>query len=463
MTSPRKAVDLAHRRRSSSPLFVPIRNMAPIPTFAPCAARVPLNARHQFAGTALSSKPPRPARRTVRPVVMPEIRADQDYYSVLGVNRNASGAEIKSAFRKLARKLHPDVNKAPDAKEKFQSVSRAYEVLSDDDMRQRYDQFGEAGVKGAGQAAPDFADFGSFSDIFDTFFGGQGGGGGRRRASGPQPGDDLKLDVDIPFEKAVFGAEQKIRFTHLETCNTCDGTGVKPGTKPRTCTNCNGTGTTVQVTRTPLGMFQQTTTCGVCRGTGEIVDEYCGTCGGRGRTQVTKQLMITIPPGVDTGSRLRVRNEGDAGPRGGPPGDLYVMLRVQSSPDFKREGINIYSTVRVSYLDAILGATLSVKTVDGPVDLRISAGTQPGSILKIDGKGIPKLGNSYLRGDHFVTVEVRIPTKLSGEQRRLVQELSDLDGNSGVKVAAKNGVAKEGKEEKKKKKKSSKGQGFFKW
>ncbi len=441
-------------------------NLTVTPAFASSAAGVPLNARHQFVGTAVSSRPPRPARRAVRPVVMPEIRSDQDYYSILGVNRNASSADIKAAFRKLARKLHPDVNKAPDAKEKFQSVSRAYEVLSDDDMRQRYDQFGEAGVKGNGQAAPDFADFGSFSDIFDTFFGGQtGGAGGRRRAAGPQPGDDLKLDVDVPFEKAVFGAEQKIRFTHLETCTTCDGSGVKPGTKPRTCPACNGTGSTVQVTRTPLGMFQQTTTCSTCRGTGEIVDEYCGTCGGRGRNQVTKQLMITIPPGVDTGSRLRVRNEGDAGPRGGPPGDLYVMLRVQPSRDFKRDGIHIYSTVSVSYLGAILGETISVKTVDGPVDLKVAAGTQPGTVLKIEGKGVPKLGNKYLRGDHFVTVEIRIPTKLSGDQRRLIEELSELEGSTREKAAAKNGVAKQEKTEEKKKKssKKKKGQGFFKW
>lgn len=392
---------------------------------------------------------------------MPEIRADEDYYSTLGVGRSASGADIKAAFRKLARKYHPDVNKAADAKEKFQQISRAYEILSDTETRQRYDQFGEAGVKtGASSGFSDFGqDFGSFSDIFDTFFGGQGGQARSRRSAGPQPGDDLRLDVDVPFEKAVFGAEQKIRFSHLETCGTCTGSGVKPGTSPKRCSSCDGKGSTVQVTRTPLGMFQQTTTCSTCRGTGETVDEYCGTCGGRGRTQVTKQLMITIPPGVDTGSRLRVRNEGDAGPRGGPPGDLYVMLRVTSSPDFTRDGINIYSKVKISYLDAILGRRISVKTVDGPVDVNISPGTQPGAVIRIEGKGVPKLGNSYIRGDHSVTVEVRIPTRLSAEQRRLVEELNDIEGGN----SAKNGAVPSATGEKDKSGRKGKkgGEGFF--
>eukprot|EP00171_Calliarthron_tuberculosum_P011136 IDg11136t1 len=388
---------------------------------------------------------------------MPEIRADEDYYSTLGVGRSASAADIKSSFRKLARKCHPDVNKEPGAKEEFQKLSRAYEVLSDAEMRQRYDQFGEAGVKGSGQSGfSDFSDFGSFSDIFDTFFGGQGQSQRTRRSSGPQPGDDLRLDVDVPFDKAVFGAEQKIRFSHLEGCGTCSGSGVRPGTSPRRCATCDGKGTTVQVTRTPLGMFQQTSMCGTCRGSGEVIDEYCATCGGRGRTQVTKQLMITIPPGVDTGSRLRVRNEGDAGPRGGPPGDLYVLLRVMPSPDFTRDGINIFSSVRVSYVDAILGKTFSVKTVDGLVDLAVAPGTQPGAVLRIEGKGVPKLGNKYIRGDHSVTIEVRIPTRLSADQRRLVEELADLEDGG---TRAKNGVASGDKERKKSGRKS--GEGFF--
>lgn len=397
-------------------------------------------------------------------------RAAADFYDTLGINRDASDAEIKSAFRQKARKLHPDVNDAPDAKERFQEVSRAYEVLSDAQMRSRYDQFGEAGVSSSAASGGQYAaqDFGSFSDIFETFFGGQGGGGETRsrRRSGPQPGDDLRLDVDVPFEKAVFGAEQKIRFSHLETCGTCSGSGVKPGSKPRGCSSCDGSGTVTQVVRTPLGMFQQTSTCTTCRGTGEVVDEYCGACGGRGRNQVTKQLMITVPPGVDTGSRLRIRNEGDAGPKGGPAGDLYVMLRVKDSPDFTRDGINVYSKVRVSYLDAILGRSIDVKTVDGLEPISINSGTQPGSVIKIEDKGIPKLGNSKIRGDHFVTIEVKIPTRLSSEEKRLINELDELAGGGSTAVkngtgrsssssASSNGTGEKGR------KSSKRGEGFF--
>lgn len=446
--------------------------------FAPAS---PLVAFHSTwtPSTSLASKPffatfrvSRPRRVSQNTTQFQRItpRAAADFYELLGVSRNSSESEIKSAFRKKARELHPDINKAPDAKERFQEVSRAYEVLSDSQMRARYDQFGEAGVSSsAGSGFSDFSsqDFGSFSDIFETFFGGQGGPGETRsrRRSGPQPGDDLRLDVDVPFDKAVFGAEQKIRFSHLETCDTCTGSGVKPGSKPRSCGTCNGSGTVTQVVRTPLGMFQQTSTCSTCRGSGEVVDEYCGACGGRGRNQVTKQLMITVPPGVDTGSRLRIRNEGDAGPKGGPAGDLYVMLRVRDSPDFTRDGINLYSKVRISYLDAILGRSISVKTVDGNSNINVSAGTQPGAIVKIDGKGVPKLGNSSVRGDLFVTVEVKIPTRLTAEERRLVQQLDEISGGSST--AAKNGngrtsTSSNGNGWNEKGKKSSKrGEGFF--
>uniref|UniRef100_A0A7S1XH43 Chaperone protein DnaJ n=1 Tax=Compsopogon caeruleus TaxID=31354 RepID=A0A7S1XH43_9RHOD len=360
------------------------------------------------------------------------IRCDRDYYEVLGVSKNVDETELKRAYRKLARKYHPDVNSAEDAKEKFQEVTNAYEVLSDPEMRQRYDQFGEAGVKGGaagGAGFQDFSGFGSpFSDMFDTFFGGQGAGSGARsrKKAGPTQGDDLRLDVDIEFDKAVTGGEQKIRFSHLETCGTCTGSGVKPGTSPRSCSTCSGSGVVVEFLRTPLGAFQQTATCPQCRGQGEVVDEYCGKCSGRGRTQVTKQLMITIPSGVDTNSRLRVRNEGDAGTRGGPPGDLYVVLRVLPSKHFRRDGLNIYSTLKVSYLDAILGKELSVKTVDGDVDFKVPAGTQPGAVLKIGEKGMPKIGNSKVRGDHLVTVEVEIPTRLSQEEEDMIKKLDEF-------------------------------------
>lgn len=340
-------------------------------------------------------------------------------------------------------------------------------------MRARYDQFGEAGVSNSAAAASSAGggfggfggeqDFGAFSDIFETFFSGGGVGGGSsagRRRTGPQQGDDLRLEVDIDFDMSVKGGTEKIRFTHLEKCGTCQGDGVKPGTRPKSCGACGGSGTVTQVARTPLGTFQQTSTCPTCKGQGEVVEEYCKSCGGRGRTQNTKQLVITVPAGVDTGSRLRVRNEGDAGVKGGPPGDLYVILRVKANSNFRREGLNIYSDVKISYLDAILGRSINVMTVDGEVDLNIVPGTQPGAVLKIEKKGMPKLGNSFVRGDQFVTVNVQIPKRLSAEERELIAQLDDLNGgtkknsssgNGAPAAAAQNGKAK----------KSRAGEGFF--
>mmetsp|Transcript_19610 Transcript_19610/g.28801 ORF Transcript_19610/g.28801 Transcript_19610/m.28801 type:complete len:432 (-) Transcript_19610:181-1476(-) len=358
------------------------------------------------------------------------LRAEADYYADLGIARGADEREIKSAFRNKARKLHPDVNKAPDAQQQFQGIQQAYEVLSDPQKKSMYDRFGEAGVKGAGGGGggagfQDFGDFSPFGDIFETFFGGGGqGGGGRRRQQGPQQGDDLRLDLEIDFMTAVFGGEEKIRISHLETCDTCTGSGIKAGTKPRTCSGCNGQGVVMQVVRTPLGMLQQQSACPQCQGTGEIVDEYCGTCTGRGRVQKNKQLKITIPAGVDNGSRLRIRKEGDAGPKAGPPGDLYVFLTVKTNKDFKREGSDIYSQVRISYVDAILGTSIKVATVDGDVDLKVAAGTQPETVTRLDAKGAPKLGGKG-RGDHFVTIKVDIPTSVSSADRELLTKLKE--------------------------------------
>ena len=365
---------------------------------------------------------------------------------VFGVVFSAGFVVVLSACLFLWLNLQ-DVNKEASAKVKFQELSTAYEVLSDPDVRQRYDQFGEAGVKSGGGGGPGFStDFGGgFSDLFETFFGGGGGGGTRGRAStGPQTGDDLRLDVEIPFQKAVFGGEHKLRFSHLESCGTCSGSGVKPGSSSRTCGTCRGQGSVMQVARTPMGAFQQVTQCPTCRGSGEEVDEYCSACGGKGTNQVTKQLVVNIPAGVDSGSRLRVRGEGDAGSRSGPPGDLYVVLRVAQSTDFKREGINTYASTKVTYLDAILGRKLTVKTVDGPVELAVAPGTQPGAVLKIEGKGVPKLGNKTARGDHFVTVEVAIPKRLSGDERELLRELDMMANGSDRSMVGGDGGAAAG-------------------
>jgi molecular chaperone DnaJ len=357
-----------------------------------------------------------------------------DYYQILGISRDASKEEIKRAYRRLARKYHPDVNKEPGAEERFKEINRAYEVLSEPETRSRYDRFGEAGVaSGAGGVGFDYGDIGGFADIFETIFsgfGGMGGGTTSRRRSGPVRGDDLRLDLKLEFREAVFGGEKQIRIPHLESCQVCEGTGAKPGTGAHTCSTCNGSGQVRRATRTPFGSFAQVSVCPTCNGTGEVIEEKCEACGGAGRKQETKKLKITIPPGVDNGTRLRVSGEGDAGVRGGTPGDLYVYLFVESDREFTREGINIKSTITISYLQAILGCRLEVNTVDGKEELIIPAGTQPDTVLTLENKGVPKLGNSVSRGDHLITVKVGIPTRISVEERELLEKLAKIKGEN---------------------------------
>jgi molecular chaperone DnaJ len=356
-----------------------------------------------------------------------------DYYDTLGVARDANKEDIKRAYRRLARKYHPDVNREPGAEEKFKDINRAYEVLSEDEMRARYDRFGEAGVSGAGAAGYGDVDMGGIADIFETIFGGFGGMGasptGRRR-SGPVRGDDLRLDLRLGFREAIFGGEKEIRIPHLEVCSVCQGTGAKAGTGVKTCSTCNGAGQVKRATRTPFGSFAQVSTCPTCNGTGEVIEEKCESCNGAGRKQETKKLKITIPPGVDDGTRLRVSKEGDAGVRGGPPGDLYVYLLVETDKYFVREGINIRSELEISYLQAILGCRLQVETVDGQSELTIPPGTQPNTVLTLEDKGVPKLGNATLRGDHLITIRVNIPNRINAEERELLERLATIKGES---------------------------------
>ncbi|KAF7126397.1 hypothetical protein RHSIM_Rhsim11G0137400 [Rhododendron simsii] len=400
------------------------------------------------------------------------VRASSDYYAVLGVSKNAGKSEIKSgnynldpcsyvinfmgfltrllkvssnpvrenvtccgviqmllnAYRKLARSCHPDVNKEPGAEQKFKDISNAYEVLSDDEKRSIYDRYGEAGLKGAGVGTGDFSNpFDLFETLFDGLGGmggmGMGGRGSRSRAT---EGEDQIYNLILNFKEAVFGVEKEIEITRLETCAACDGSGAKPGTKPITCNTCGGQGQVVTAARTPLGVFQQVMTCSSCGGMGES-STPCNTCRGDGRVRKSKRIGLKVPAGVDSGSRLRVRSEGNAGKRGGPPGDLFVLLDVLGDPVLKRDDKNILCDCKVSYIDAILGTTKKVPTVDGTVDLRIPAGTQPGTTLVMAKKGVPYLNKRNTRGDQLVKVQVEIPKRVSGEEKQLIEELANLN------------------------------------
>jgi molecular chaperone DnaJ len=357
-----------------------------------------------------------------------------DYYEILGVSRSADKDELKNAYRRLARKYHPDVNKDPGAEERFKEINRAYEVLSEPETRARYDRFGEAGVGSTAGASgfQDLSDLGGFADIFESFFSGFGGAGGQqqtRRRSGPTRGDDLRLDLKLDFREAIFGGEKEIRISHLETCTNCKGSGAKPGTQPRTCSTCSGGGQVRRATRTPFGSFTQVSVCPTCNGTGQMIEDKCEICGGSGQKQEAKKLKITIPAGVDNGTRLRVSGEGDTGQRSGPAGDLYVYLFVNEDAEFQRDGINILSEVKISYLQAILGDRIEVNTVDGPVEVNIAPGTQPNTVLTLENRGVPRLGNSVSRGDHLMTVIIDIPTRISTEERELLDKLAKIRGD----------------------------------
>ena len=365
-----------------------------------------------------------------------------DFYQLLGVSRNADADTLKRAYRKLARQYHPDINKDPGAEEKFKEIGRAYEVLADPGTRARYDQFGEAGLGGAA-GMPDMGDMGGFADLFETFFngfGGQGspGGSARTQRRGPQQGDDLRYDLNIDFKQAIFGEQREIRIPHLETCLTCKGIGAKPGTGPVNCSTCGGSGQVRRATRTPFGNFTQVAECPTCSGMGQTIADPCVNCGGNGVKQVRKKLRINIPPGVDTGTKLRVSGEGNAGLKGGPPGDLYVFLKVKSDSKLRREGINIFSEVSISYLQAILGDTIGIDTVDGRVDLNIPGGTQPNSTLTLENKGVPRLGNPVARGNHDVLIKVKLPVRINEEERKLLEKLAshysskNTSSNSGL-------------------------------
>ena len=359
-----------------------------------------------------------------------------DYYEILGVSKDASKDEIKSAFRKKARQLHPDVNKAPDAEEKFKELGKAYEILSDDEKRATYDRYGEDGLNNAGfnTQGPFASGFGDLGDIFESFFGdfGFGGGSRQRDPNAPVAGDDLRLDVELTFEEAVYGVTKEVKIGHLEACDECKGTGAKAGTSPVTCSVCGGTGKVHHTTSTVLGQFTQVSPCPKCHGTGKIIESPCEKCHGKGQIEVEKKLELKIPAGVDTGSKMRLSGEGDAGLRGGPSGDLYVVLHVKPSNYYHREGLNIITRLDITPAQAVLGDNIYVQTIDGDKKLNIPAGIQTGTTLKLAGHGVPHVQKPSYKGDHIVLVNIKTPTSLTDEEKALYKRLYEI--NTGKKA-----------------------------
>ena len=358
--------------------------------------------------------------------------AERDFYEVLGVERGADDAAIKRAFRKLAQQWHPDVNKEPEAPERFKEINEAYQVLSDPQRRQSYDMFGRAGVGGNGGAGDPFgggAGFGGFSDIFDAFFGGSMGGQARRAR--PSQGSDLRYDLRITFDEAVLGAEKEIEFPVLGRCDTCGGSGAKQGSAPVQCPQCNGRGEVRSVRQTMLGQMVNVAPCPRCRGEGKIVENPCEACRGEGRTERRRNLRVTIPAGIDEGHQIRLSNEGEVGPRGGAPGSLYVAVHVADHPTLTREGTELFYEAELSIAQAALGTKLHVPTVDGEdAEVEIKPGTQPGTEIKLRGRGVPHLRRQSVRGDLHVIANVVVPTKLSKRQRELLEAFAKEAGET---------------------------------
>ncbi|MCX9013503.1 MAG: molecular chaperone DnaJ [Candidatus Methanoperedens sp.] len=358
----------------------------------------------------------------------------RDYYEILGVDKKAPVDDIKKEYRKLAMKYHPDKNKAPDAEEKFKEISEAYGVLSDEKKRQQYDQFGHAGIDQRYSQEDIFKGV-NFDDIFGGFGGGGGGGGsifdmffgGGARRGGPRRGSDLLSELTINFEDAAFGKSVDIELPRSETCNTCKGSGAKPGTSAKSCLTCGGSGQVSRTQNTPFGRFMTSSTCGTCRGEGKVIDTPCTECHGSGTVTKKRKIEVKIPPGVDTGSRLRIAGEGEGGTKGGPSGDLFVDIYVRPHKIFTRHGNDVLMEAAISFAQAALGDEIEVPTLHGDVMMKIPAGTQNGKVFRLRGKGISGLRSSG-KGDQNVKIRVDVPVKLNDKQKELLREFAEISG-----------------------------------
>ncbi|MGO2759957.1 MAG: molecular chaperone DnaJ [Streptococcus thermophilus] len=355
-----------------------------------------------------------------------------EYYDRLGLSKDASQDEIKRAYRKLSKKYHPDINKESGAEEKYKEILEAYETLSDAQKRAAYDQYGPDGANGFGGQGSfggfdGGAGFGGFEDIFSSFF----GGGATRNPNAPRQGDDLQYRVNLSFEEAVFGAEKEIHYNREVTCKTCSGSGAKPGTSPVTCGRCHGHGVINVDTQTPLGMMRRQVTCDVCHGTGQEIKDPCQTCHGTGREKQSHTVSVKIPAGVETGQQIRLAGQGEAGFNGGPYGDLFVVINVNPSDKFTRDGSTIYYTLNISFVQAALGDTVEVPTVHGNVEMVIPAGTQTGKTFRLKGKGAPRLRGGS-QGDQLVTVKIVTPTKLNDAQKEALLAFAKASGDEKV-------------------------------
>ena len=358
----------------------------------------------------------------------------RDYYEVLGVSKTASDSEIKSAYRNLAKKYHPDMNPGDkEAEAKFKEASEAYAILSDADKRRQYDQFGHAAFDGgAGGGAGGF-DFNGFDmgDIFGDIFGDFFGGGGRSRSAnnGPMKGQNVRVSVHLTFEEACFGTEKEIELNIKEDCAKCHGTGAKPGTQPETCSKCGGKGQVVFTQQSLFGVVRNVQACPDCHGTGKIIKDRCPDCGGSGYISRRKKISVSIPAGIDNGQSIRIRDKGEPGINGGPRGDLLVQVIVGRHPIFQRQDYDIYSTAPITFAQAALGAEVRIKTIDGDVMYTVKPGTQTDTRVRLRGKGVPTTRNKQVRGDHYVTLVVQVPTKMNAEQKELLKAFDQaMDG-----------------------------------